>query len=303
MCIRCAGIHRNLGVHISKVKSINLDSWSPEQIGYLQQMGNSKARAVYEANLPDGFRRPQTDSTLEAFIRAKYEQKKYIAKEWVQPPTPPPAFDIEEERRKEKERKKKTVISTSNGSAVPPVPVPVQNNSVPRPQSSPASTIISADKVPKDTPKGSDLLAGLTFGDTSSTPSSAVTTPANNNNEDLFEAFVSAPSTANNNPQPTSENKTAADEEADFFNQKAPEADKKLDMASILKLYDNAPASVSNPLFATPQPAPITGQFNANPLAPPSHAGVFGAQPNAYSAELFNQVREYLLASLLHDSG
>jgi stromal membrane-associated protein len=54
----------------------------------LQQMGNSRARAVYEANLPDNFRRPQTDSALEAFIRSKYEHKKYIAKEWVQPPLP-----------------------------------------------------------------------------------------------------------------------------------------------------------------------------------------------------------------------
>uniref|UniRef100_A0A8C6SEH5 Arf-GAP domain-containing protein n=1 Tax=Neogobius melanostomus TaxID=47308 RepID=A0A8C6SEH5_9GOBI len=32
MCIRCAGIHRNLGVHISRVKSVNLDQWTPEQI-------------------------------------------------------------------------------------------------------------------------------------------------------------------------------------------------------------------------------------------------------------------------------
>lgn len=51
-------------------------------------MGNSRARAVYEANLPDNFRRPQTDSSLEAFIRSKYERKKYIAQEWVQPPLP-----------------------------------------------------------------------------------------------------------------------------------------------------------------------------------------------------------------------
>lgn len=51
-------------------------------------MGNSRARAVYEAQLPDGFRRPQTDAALESFIRAKYEQKKYVAKEWV--PSPPP---------------------------------------------------------------------------------------------------------------------------------------------------------------------------------------------------------------------
>ena len=52
-------------------------------------MGNSKARAVYEANLPDGHRRPQTDSALEAFIRAKYEQKKYIAREWIAPAVTP----------------------------------------------------------------------------------------------------------------------------------------------------------------------------------------------------------------------
>lgn len=51
-------------------------------------MGNSRARAVYEANLPDSFRRPQTDSALESFIRAKYETKKYIAQEWVPPPLP-----------------------------------------------------------------------------------------------------------------------------------------------------------------------------------------------------------------------
>lgn len=51
-------------------------------------MGNSRARAVYEANLPDNFRRPQTDSALESFIRAKYEHKKYIAREWCPPPLP-----------------------------------------------------------------------------------------------------------------------------------------------------------------------------------------------------------------------
>ena len=49
----------------------------------LQMMGNSRARAVYEANLPDGFLRPQNNQALEQFIRAKYEKKKYIAKEYL----------------------------------------------------------------------------------------------------------------------------------------------------------------------------------------------------------------------------
>lgn len=87
LCIRCAGIHRNLGVHVSRVKSVNLDSWTGEQVSMMQEMGNSRARAVYEANIPDNFRRPQNDSGLESFIRSKYEQKKYIASEWV-PPKP-----------------------------------------------------------------------------------------------------------------------------------------------------------------------------------------------------------------------
>ena len=39
VCIRCAGIHRNLGVHISRVKSVNLDSWTPEQIEVQPPLG------------------------------------------------------------------------------------------------------------------------------------------------------------------------------------------------------------------------------------------------------------------------
>uniref|UniRef100_A0A3Q2X243 Small ArfGAP 1 n=1 Tax=Haplochromis burtoni TaxID=8153 RepID=A0A3Q2X243_HAPBU len=80
ICIRCAGIHRNLGVHISRVKSVNLDQWTTEQIQSIQDMGNTKARRLYEANLPDSFRRPQTDQAVEFFIRDKYEKKKYYSK-------------------------------------------------------------------------------------------------------------------------------------------------------------------------------------------------------------------------------
>lgn len=127
LCIRCAGIHRNLGVHISKVKSVNLDAWTPEQVVSLQQMGNSRARAVYEANLPDNFRRPQNDSSLESFIRAKYEHKKYIAREWVAPPLPKVNWEkeIEEDVERQK-RKKKTVVEKKivNNVQVPQLPKP-----------------------------------------------------------------------------------------------------------------------------------------------------------------------------------
>lgn len=32
LCIRCGGLHRKLGTHISKVKSVTLDSWTDEEI-------------------------------------------------------------------------------------------------------------------------------------------------------------------------------------------------------------------------------------------------------------------------------
>ena len=45
----------------------------------MRVMGNAKAKAVYEAELPDVFRRPQTDQALEHFIRAKYDAKRFVA--------------------------------------------------------------------------------------------------------------------------------------------------------------------------------------------------------------------------------
>ncbi|XP_035256666.1 stromal membrane-associated protein 1 isoform X2 [Anguilla anguilla] len=100
ICIRCAGIHRNLGVHISRVKSVNLDQWTPEQIQSVQDMGNSRARRLYEANLPDSFRRPQTDQSVEFFIRDKYERKKYYDKNAVN-------GNLKEREKKEEKKKER----------------------------------------------------------------------------------------------------------------------------------------------------------------------------------------------------
>ena len=75
----------------------------------MQIMGNSKARAVYEANVPEGFRRPQTDSQLDVFIRAKYEKKKYVAREWV--PTKAPELPDGWAALIEAEKQKKDIRS------------------------------------------------------------------------------------------------------------------------------------------------------------------------------------------------
>ncbi|XP_020557156.1 stromal membrane-associated protein 1 isoform X2 [Oryzias latipes] len=115
MCIRCAGIHRNLGVHISRVKSVNLDQWTPEQIQSMVDMGNTRAKHLYEAHLPENFRRPQTDQAVEVFIRDKYERKKYYNKEAAAaapktseavPSSTLPSSQADRSRPEEREKKK-----------------------------------------------------------------------------------------------------------------------------------------------------------------------------------------------------
>lgn len=52
LCIRCGGLHRRLGTHISRVKSINLDKWTDEQIEVsLDKAGRGEADEMYHPPL------------------------------------------------------------------------------------------------------------------------------------------------------------------------------------------------------------------------------------------------------------
>ncbi|KIJ16285.1 hypothetical protein PAXINDRAFT_168446, partial [Paxillus involutus ATCC 200175] len=96
ICVNCASIHRKIGTHITKVKSITLDAWSKEQVQVMKEIGNIKSNALYN---PDETRHPppanmldsERDSELEKFIRSKYELKRFVGrKTGSQPLVPPP---------------------------------------------------------------------------------------------------------------------------------------------------------------------------------------------------------------------
>ncbi|XP_044287733.1 arf-GAP with GTPase, ANK repeat and PH domain-containing protein 1 isoform X3 [Varanus komodoensis] len=81
MCIECSGIHRNLGTHLSRVRSLDLDDWPIELIKVMSSIGNELANSVWEENT-QGRTKPSPDSTREEkehWIRAKYEQKLFLA--------------------------------------------------------------------------------------------------------------------------------------------------------------------------------------------------------------------------------
>ncbi|GLV36214.1 uncharacterized protein CBL_08706 [Carabus blaptoides fortunei] len=269
LCIRCAGIHRNLGVHISKVKSVNLDTWTPEQVVSLQQMGNSRARAVYEANLPDNFRRPQSDSSLESFVRAKYEHKKYIAREWVPPVIPKVDWEkeIDEEIERQKRKKKAASAASSAASAIDKKPIKIAEvPQIPKPKNaSPKPARITVEKTTQD-------LLGL------------------QNGEDGFTGFLSGPAPIREDPakikkkpeENVSAEAAAKAEEESFFNQPAPTEKErtKLTKDSILALYGSAPQSQPQQvMYSVPQCASFPQQVYAT-----SAFGAFPQQQQQHQA-------------------
>lgn len=58
-----------MGTHISRVKSIDLDMWTREQMNVVIKWGNRRANLYWEAHLKPGHIPP--DSRIESFIRSK----------------------------------------------------------------------------------------------------------------------------------------------------------------------------------------------------------------------------------------
>jgi len=78
-CIQCAGVHRNLGTHISQVRSITLDTkiWedNDELLERLNKTGNAVGKDIYEKDVPAYFFKP--NSFPSRLIRENWIFDKY----------------------------------------------------------------------------------------------------------------------------------------------------------------------------------------------------------------------------------
>ncbi|CAM6037517.1 unnamed protein product [Sphagnum compactum] len=84
ICIKCCGVHRSLGVQISKVVSVTLDSWSEDDIAIMEAVGgNAAANSVYEACLPPDVQKPTADASVEE--RTDWIIRKYKDQEFLKP--------------------------------------------------------------------------------------------------------------------------------------------------------------------------------------------------------------------------
>uniref|UniRef100_A0A669FAB0 ArfGAP with SH3 domain, ankyrin repeat and PH domain 1 n=1 Tax=Oreochromis niloticus TaxID=8128 RepID=A0A669FAB0_ORENI len=82
-CIECSGIHREMGVHISRIQSMELDKLGTSELLLAKNVGNSSFNEIMEGNLPSPSPKPTPSSDMtvrKEFINAKYVDHKYARK-------------------------------------------------------------------------------------------------------------------------------------------------------------------------------------------------------------------------------
>lgn len=262
ICIACSGIHRSLGVHLTFVRSVNLDSWTAEQVAQMQKWGNARAKAYYEANVPRDFRTPNEQSSVrdkEMWIRDKYERKRFISRE--EPPEGAPDRrtgssgrrkndeDDEDDRRRGNTR----TSSRSNDA-------PRTNSSSRRPEPAPAKPVATQDIL------SFDVFSTPTAVAPTPAPAAAPAQQAATPKQDEWASFTGSSSTA----QGFTDAFAAAPAQPSAQTQRANA------MASIMANFAPAPSAVPPPNpFGAAQP----GMMAPAPMGMNPMGGGMGMMP------------------------
>ena len=94
LCLECSGAHRGLGVHLSQVRSVDMDTWLPEHVAFVATVGNRVANGWWLARHPDApspaavagaaagrsagpDRSPRPPECDRAVVRDKYERGRW----------------------------------------------------------------------------------------------------------------------------------------------------------------------------------------------------------------------------------
>jgi len=87
VCLTCSGSHRHLGVHISQVRSLKLDTecWQGELLKYMCSIGNNAFNRAWEKNCPAHIIHPDeypyNPSVRENYITQKYLYRRFLRRE------------------------------------------------------------------------------------------------------------------------------------------------------------------------------------------------------------------------------
>lgn len=214
-----------MGTHISRVKSVDLDAWTDEQLQSVLVWGNARANKYWEAKLAPGH--VPSEAKIENFIRTKYESKRWV----MDGPIPDPStLDAEgdddiplnlvkEKHNIERSASQKTTSSTTQNAGPSSIrraqqpdlfsddsgPAPRASTTTPRAATRPPP---KAEAAPPKQTKPADSLLGLDFFGTEAAPpnrpssAAAVGTTSGQSRPDLKQSILSLYATAPRPPQP-----------------------------------------------------------------------------------------------------
>ncbi|KAH8601351.1 putative GTPase activating protein for Arf-domain-containing protein [Bisporella sp. PMI_857] len=210
ICIRCSGIHRGMGTHISRVKSVDLDAWTDEQLQSVLKWGNSRANKYWESKLAPGH--VPSEAKIENFIRTKYESKRWV----MEGPIPDPSTldaegddDVPLSLVKEKHSIERSASQRASASVTSPTPAgPSHIRRAPQqdlfgddgsPRRANAAAPTQTRPPPESTPpkqtKPADSLLGLDFfgepAPVANRPSSAAAAAGVQSRPDLKQSILS----------------------------------------------------------------------------------------------------------------
>uniref|UniRef100_A0A8C1SW88 Un-named sa1614 n=1 Tax=Cyprinus carpio TaxID=7962 RepID=A0A8C1SW88_CYPCA len=89
-CIECSGIHREMGVHHSRIQSLSLDKLGTSELLLARNVGNSGFNEIVEANLPSPSVKPSAESDMairKDFILSKYMELQFAQRSSGSPET------------------------------------------------------------------------------------------------------------------------------------------------------------------------------------------------------------------------
>ncbi|KAI9856934.1 MAG: hypothetical protein M1824_005088 [Vezdaea acicularis] len=284
-CKRNKRIHRGMGTHISRVKSVDLDAWTDEQMQSVLQWGNSRANKYWEAKLAPGH--VPSEAKIENFIRTKYESKRWVMDgEKPDPSTLDGDGDddvplrVVQEKQKLERSASNRLPATSNQPSLPSAPKQSvdlfgdDTTPAPRPSTTGPSSVARAapPKAPPKQAKPGDSLLGLDFFGApnaqpsvpaGSTPSAQSTTQSRPDlKQSILSLYASAPrQQAPSQPQPQ-QNATGSFSNAPMPNSHRPRQPSFGGMNDAFSSLSFG--STTSPPTQQSKPSPFTGLGNVS---------------------------------------